>query len=89
MGYFLVLLAGMVVGWGTRHRWSRPGAVRILDGLLWLTLIAVLGGMAARLGADRTVWAQGVQIGMQALVLSAAALAGSVALVALFRRWLP
>ncbi|HEX6989092.1 MAG TPA: hypothetical protein VF282_06440 [Bacillota bacterium] len=89
MHYFLALMAGLAVGLATRNRWTGPRAERILGGLIGLALVAVLGGMAARLGADGVVRAQGALIGTQAAVLAAAALAGSVGLVALCRRWLP
>lgn len=88
MNYFLALLAGVALGLITRNLWRRPALVRLLNGLLWVALVAVLAGMAARLGADGAMLDHGMMIGLQAAALAGAALFGSVILVSLFRRWL-
>jgi len=87
--YFLGLLAGLAVGLASRRRWSHPSWTRALNVLLSATLVAVLGAMAARLGADPAVTRHGPSLILQSAALAAAASAGSVALIALCRRWLP
>jgi len=73
--YFVALLAGVVLGLFSRRLWSRPAPARVLNGLLWVTLAAVLAGMGARLGADGLFLEHGARIGLQAAALGGAALA--------------
>ena len=89
VAFLAALLIGLVLGYAAGDRLAEPRRARLLDRLLWLSLLALLVGMGARIGADPAVLARAGPIGVRALTLAVASVAGSVALVRLAARWLP
>lgn len=74
----LFLIAGVLIGY---LRPLSAGGSKINQLVVSIGLFVLLASMGARLGADRTVLRHLERMGLQAVVLAAASVAGSVLLV--------
>ncbi|SHI76685.1 LysO family transporter [Desulfofundulus thermosubterraneus] len=86
MGFVLLsLAAGVFIGWACP---LSPRGVRLVQKATLAALFVLLGSMGAQLGANEAVLRSLDTMGLRALVLAGASVAGSVLLVYLFTRLL-
>ncbi|SHE30857.1 Membrane protein of unknown function [Desulfofundulus australicus DSM 11792] len=84
MGFVLLsLAAGVFIGWACP---LSPRGVRLVHKITLAALFVLLGSMGMQLGASDAVLHSLPTMGLRALVLAGASVAGSVLLVYLFTR---
>lgn len=84
MGFVLLsLAAGVFIGWACP---LSPRGVRLVQKTTLAALFVLLGSMGAQLGANEAVLRSLNTMGLRALILAGASVAGSVLLVYLFTR---